>query len=66
MEGKANFSIKNVDNQDKETYDMNYQIQDCGNLETLKEVKKKIDGMLVTEYGAIVATRLENKPEATE
>ena len=63
MEGKANFSLKNVDNQDKETFDMNYQLNDCRSMENLKAMKKKIDEVVSAE-GGIVTVKLENKPEA--
>jgi len=66
METNANFSIKNVDNKDKESFDMNYQIKDCGSLETLRAIKKEIDEAVSIKFGALVSAKLENKPEATE
>jgi len=65
METKANFSIKNVDNKDKESYDMNYQIMDCASLENLRAIKSAIDEVVSLKFGALVSKKLENEPEST-
>lgn len=60
MEGKANISIANLDDTEKETVTLTYIVKDCGDEETAKSMKKAMD-KVAEEYGADIHTGEEHK-----
>lgn len=64
MEGTANFSHKNVDDIEKESFDVSYTVKNCGSVEMQQKVKEAFDKAVVILGGQTTLDEtIEEKPE---
>lgn len=56
MESKANISISNVDDTEKEVVTLSYFVKECGTVESARELKEKFDKIIEKEGGESTQT----------